>query len=257
MCGLSADACSLVTDLSDIGGDASTIDANAETPIPDDGFKLIASPAHVTQDPMDAVDITIAIQRGAQFTDIVEITVNDLKLSGVNTSPQTLTIVGTDPVTLHVDTTASAKTGQDGTVGLLGVGKTTQKTATASFGMRIGSVLVATNTSTTLNVPPYAQTLTIKVWGAGGAGGASVYDSYNSIWGTAGLGGAGALASATFDVKGVTSLSLVVGTPGLAEKFGGGGGGYSAVMNGSDTWIVAGGGGGGSSGGLTSGTFTR
>lgn len=242
-------ACSLVTDLSSLGADAS-VDAPVDAPPVEaaaDGFLLTATPPHVTADPGDGFDITINITRGATFADIVDVTVNGLPgLSNLQTSPATLTFTASAPVVLHVDVDAAAKTPQDGTVALLGIGRTTQRPSTTSFDVRIGTLFVDTQTSTTVTVPPYASSVILKAWGAGGAAG--------SNYGTTavgGSGGGGGMAGARFAVAPGSLLDITVGAPGQNAKFGsaGSGGGYSQVMLGSTLLLLAGGGGGGGKGG--------
>jgi hypothetical protein len=106
----------------------------------------------------------------------------------------------------------------------------------------------------TFNVPAGVNTITVKVWGAGGgAGAASVA--------LKGDGGAGGFASATINGVAGKSLSVYVAGGGrqgnVASQYGGSsGGGGSAITDGGTALVVAGGGGGGSylSGAVVAGT---
>ncbi len=245
-----AAACSLVTDLSPLlGGDAS-VDAPV-VEAASDGFVLSTTPSHVTLDPGESIDVTIDIVRGATFTDIVDLTVNGVGgLSNVQTTPATLTFTTSAPVTLHIDVAATAKVPQDGALSLLGIGRTTQKPGTTSVGVRIGSVLLDTRTSTTVTVPPYANRLGIKAWGAGGGAGLSYTDSNQNI-GVGGSGGGGGMAGAVFAVSPGATLKITVGAPGYSAQFGsaGSGGGYSEITLDNAPLLLAGAGGGGGKGG--------
>ena len=244
--GVAAAACSLVTDLSPLGAKDAAVDAPVEAP--SDGFALTASPSHVTGDPKDGYDVSIAIVRGASFTDIVDVTVNDIGgLKNITTNPLTMTFTGTTPVSLHIDIADTAPVPQDGTLTLLGIGRTTQKNATTTVGVRIGSVLLDTMKSTSLTVPPYASSLVIKAWGGGGGAGATTS-------GFGGTGGGGGLAGGLFSVTPSGTLDVTVGQPGTfaqggSNGSGGSGGGYTKVMQGATLLVVAGGGGGGAQGG--------
>lgn len=246
-------ACSALFDLSDLAptdsGDAQADaagDATPDTRPADDSFTLTATPTHVTQDPGDSTDLAVTIARGSSFTDIVDVTVNDVGgLSGVQTSPATLTFLASAPLMLHLDVAASAKTPQDGTITLLGIARGSMKSATTSFGVRIGSALLDTTVNAAFVVPSFAQVVLIKAWGAGGGIGGSLSDTMNQSY-PGGQGGGGGMASAWFAVKPGETLTVVAGTAGAsANNGGGGGGGYSAVLRGADELIVAGAGGGG------------
>jgi hypothetical protein len=241
-------SCSLATDLSGLGGDdASIIDATPEAA--SDSFVLTAKPAHVTLDPKDPFDIEIDIVRGASFTEIVDVTVNDVGgLSGIDMTPQQLTFTASDPVKLHLAVQATAPTPQDGTIKLVGISRMTQKSQPASFAVRVGSVLVDTQTSTTVTVPSYATSLTIKAWGAGGGAGGSqtIYGANNGL-AVGGFGGGGGMSGAIFSGSPGASLVIVVG--GAGTTYGGGsGGGFTSVALGTTPLLVAGGGGGGGQG---------
>ena len=107
-------------------------------------------------------------------------------------------------------------------------------------------VFTYTGSNQTFIVPAGVTSLTIKMWGAGGAGG--FY----------GIGGTGAYVTGTLTVTPGQTLTIVVGQGGsinYTSTFGGGGaggnasggsgGGRSAIRNGSIEIITAGGGGGG------------
>ena len=243
-------ACSLVTDLGSLGGTDASVEASIEAA--SDGFVLTASPTHVTRDPGDGIDISIGIVRGGTFNDIVDVTVNDVGgLSSVTTQPQTLTFTGTTPVSLHVDVDKQAKVPQDGVLTLLGIGRSTAKSATTSVGVRVGSVLVDTMTNANVTVPAYARSLTIKAWGAGGGPGMTTSN------GQGGAGGGGGFCGAAFSVLPSTPLTVVVGQPGITAKYGsaGSGGGYTSVTLDKTLLLVAGAGGGGGEGGGTTDAY--
>jgi len=239
-------ACSLATDLSLLGGDAS-VDAPVEAA--NDAFVLTASPTHVTLDPQDAIDVEIDIARGAAFSDIVDLTVNDVGgLSGITTTPATLTFTASTPVKLHLDVSATASTPQDGNITVLGIGRSTQKSMSVSFGVRVGTVLVDTQANATVPVPGYAKSVFIKAWGAGGGAGASpTISSAQNVLAVGGHGGGGGMAGALFATPAGSSLDIIVGAQGTTGG-GGAGGGYTTVSLGSTRLLVAGGGGGGGQG---------
>lgn len=106
---------------------------------------------------------------------------------------------------------------------------------------------------TDITVPAGAEHVSITLDGAGGGGGGGM----NNPTDVGASGGRGARVQATIDITGITSLRLVLGSPGSGATFGGGGGGYSALYSGAstaanDVLAVAGGGGGG--GGMNGGT---
>ena len=247
-------ACSLLTDLSPI---APRADASDDAPItaPDDGFTIVATPAHAVVDPGDALDVSISIARGKSFADLVDVTVNDVGgLSGFASSPATLTFTSGAPVTLHVDIAKDAKTPQDGVITLLGVARgNATKTSTTKLGLRLGSVILDTTTSTSFTVPSWASRVYVKAWGAGGGAGSSFNDGNGAV-ATGGNGGGGGFLSAWVDLAPGAKVDVAVGTPGTTAANcssgsacrGGGGGGYTAVSIGPTVVGVAGGGGGGS-----------
>lgn len=242
--------CSLVTELDSLAPPESPAGDAAVTPeAAPGGFLLAATPAHVTLDPKDSTDVSIAITRGQGFVDIVDLTVNDVgKLTGLATSPATLTFTGDSPVSLHLVAAADAPTPQEGSITLLGIGRTTQKSFSTSFAVRVGSVLLDTTSSTTFSVPPWASSLSMKAWGAGG-GSATGYSDSQPSYQPGGSGGWGGLAGAVFSGQGNATLTITVGAPGgspsLGRAGGGGGGGHTLISSGANVLLVAGGGGGG------------
>lgn len=109
-------------------------------------------------------------------------------------------------------------------------------------------VFTYTGSNQTFIVPAGVTSLTIKMWGAGGAGG--FY----------GIGGTGAYVTGTLTVTPGQTLTIVVGqggntngttsfggggSGGTGASYGGSGGGRSAIRNGATEIITAGGGGGG------------
>ncbi|MCA9327165.1 hypothetical protein KDA14_01420, partial [Candidatus Saccharibacteria bacterium] len=94
-------------------------------------------------------------------------------------------------------------------------------------------------------IPGGVNYVTVKAWGGGGAGA-------NGDGGTTGIGGAGGgggYAKAVIDVSSISTLTVTVGSggvaPGTSSSAGGDGGTYSRVADGGTTLLIAGGGGGG------------
>lgn len=244
-CFVASASCSLLTDLSALSGDAS-VDAPIEAP--NDGFILTTKPGHVTLDPTESFDVEIDITRGGSFQEIVDVTVQDVGgLSGVDMTPQPLTFTASDPTKLHLFAQQAAPT-HDATVKLVGISRLTQKSQTTTFGVRIGSKLVDTQTSMTQPIPSYASSVWIKAWGAGGgAGGSQIIYSANNTLAVGGFGGGGGMSGGIFATPSGSTLDIKVGTPG-ATSGGGSGGGFTSVSLGTSLLLVAGGGGGGGQG---------
>lgn len=105
------------------------------------------------------------------------------------------------------------------------------------------------NTSYTYKVPSNVTQLTVKLWGAGGAGGPNLNGISKCF-----PGGAGAFVQATIPVIPGETLGVYVGGGGLAGKvgtkgngsdsIGGGGGGYTSIYRGTEPLLIAAGGGG-------------
>jgi hypothetical protein len=239
-------ACSLVTDLSSLGAGDASVEA------PNDGFILTAKPGHVTLEPNDddSINVEIDITRGGAFSEIVDVTVNDVGgLSAVDMTPQQLTFAVSDPVNLHLAVHKNlTPSPQDGTVKLLGISRATQKSQTVTFGVRVGVVLVDTQANVKQPVPSYASSVSIKAWGAGGgAGGSQVIYTANNTLAVGGYGGGGGMSGGIFAMPSGSSLDIVVGAAGTTSG-GGSGGGYTSVALGTTTLLIAGGGGGGGQG---------
>ncbi|HEY8029351.1 MAG TPA: hypothetical protein VIE38_07555, partial [Gaiellaceae bacterium] len=225
--------------------------------VPPESFALVLAPAHVVLDPGDSASVTVKLARGEKFTDAVDVSVQGQGADLV-TNPASLAFAGNlteASFSLKADSAASTK---DVTLSVLGIGRTnTSVTAQSPLGVRVGSLLVATDTSTTVTVPAYATGVVLKAWGAGGGAGNSSIATGTQKDGA--NGGAGGFASATFLLPnlGGATLTLTVGAGGQATSVNGylvsgGGGGHSlisfGVSSGSQVLLVAGGGGGGSAG---------
>jgi hypothetical protein len=113
-----------------------------------------------------------------------------------------------------------------------------------SLFIRVGSLLLATQTNVQFTVPADVHAVTLKAWGAGGGGGAGYRAS--GVTSNGGFGGGGGFARASVAVDQGAVLDVTVGSAGLGTWLGsGGGGGYSAVKDGKSIIVIAGAGGGG------------
>jgi hypothetical protein len=236
-------------------GDAGSSQLDAALAVPPTGFLLVASPAHVTLDPGESTDVTIRIVRGSAFADSVDVSFQG-QGADLLTNPAQVTIPSTatdGTFSLKVDGAATSP--KDSLLTLVAVSKRdTSVTANSTLGVRVGSLLLETQTSTTFALPDYATRIVVKVWGAGGGGGGdAVVGGYTRSGST---GGGGGFATATVPVVPTSGpLILTVGTGGAGpttfhDPQGGGGGGYSSVAQINTALVVAGGGGGGPGGGL-------
>ncbi|MGZ3721569.1 MAG: hypothetical protein ACXVA9_01480 [Bdellovibrionales bacterium] len=100
---------------------------------------------------------------------------------------------------------------------------------------------------TAFTVPAGCTTITVKAWGAGGGGGASIDGVL-----IGGYGGGGGFAQASINTVGGTVFNIFVGdggpggtTPPPTDVCSGGGGGYTAVIQAGVYQVIAAGGGGG------------
>jgi hypothetical protein len=236
-------------------GDAGSSSLDAAVAVPPTGFLLVASPAHVTLDPGESTDVTIRILRGSAFADSVDVSFQG-QGADLLTNPAQVTIPSsaTDGTfSLKVDGAATSP--KDSRLTLVAVSKRdTSVTADTTLGVRVGSLLFETQTSTTFALPDYATRIVVKVWGAGGGGGGDTAVNGNTRSGS--TGGGGGFATATVPVDPPSGpLTITIGNGGgvtatLQDPQGGGGGGYSSVAQGSTVLAMAGGGGGGPGGGL-------
>ena len=217
-----------------LGNDAEAIDA------PPGGFVLTISPGHLTMDPPnDSFPVTATITRGAGYTGLVKVGVNGLPAGLTATS---LTVLAGQTTGTFSVSISAAPPQPDFTAQVFGASSDGNTTSSASLGIHVGSLLtVATADVPTLVVPPFASSLIVKVWGAGG-GGEEGTDAVGDIL-PGGTGGGGGFAGATIPVTPGDQLTLLVGGGGPVP---GGGGGYSGIFRGTTPLVVAGGGGGGS-----------
>ena len=126
-------------------------------------------------------------------------------------------------------------------------GSSTTLVQNAKLGVHVGSLL-AIGDGGVVEVPVFATSVTVKLWG--GAGGAGE-NGCNFQFDAGGAGGGGGFASAVVPVSGGNYVAVIGGGGGWTpscEGHGGGGGGYSAFLAGdAGVILVAGGGGGGAS----------
>ncbi len=233
-------ACSLLTDLGPLGGDGGadvTLDVQTMDAPPADGFLLTVSPTHLTMDPGDSDPVTINIARGSAFTDTVNVTINGLNPPYL-TGPATTAIIGASAIA-QIALPQAPPNQTDPELTFVGVAMN-GKTSSAKLSIHVGSLLVATTTDTTVQIPSFASTVLVKAWGAGGGGGISISDGTGNLF-YGGTGGGGGFASGTISVTPGETLQVWVGGGGATSGYGGG---FSSVLRGTTPLVIAGGGGG-------------
>lgn len=124
----------------------------------------------------------------------------------------------------------------------LGTYNGTYNNVSGGGGTEASSTVFTSAGSESWTVPDGVTSVTVKAWGAGGAGG-SDFEA-----GTPGNGGGGGYIEGTIDVTASENLTVYVGGGGTVDtgsSDGGGGGGYSGVFRAANPLFVAGAGGGG------------
>lgn len=224
------------------GGDPSVDGGTVDSPTVDIGppFTIAVSPSHITEDIGDTVPVTVS-----QTPDIGYVANFTVSTADGLTIKQPGLLYA--PFTIEVTAVSVPASGPDTTITITATSGSIVQTAT--LGVRIGSRLLPDDAGVVV-IPPYANQITTKLWGAGGGGGPDCV--YNSITyaGSAGGGGGYAIVDQLMVVPGET-FRVVEGTGGsgvvtVGAGGGGGGGGYSAFMDadGGIIAIAAGGGGG-------------
>lgn len=216
-----------------------TPDAGSDAPPPPPGgFALSLSLQHVTADPGDPpTAVTVTVRRAPDFGERVAVEVKGGVVgAAASVPPDVEPTSDRTSFTVGVDAAAVARGEQE----LVVRGTSpTGKTATATLGLRIGSVLPA-DAKGEIVVPAYATQIVVAAWGGGGGSGPALANTLSFP------GGSGAFASGRFTVAPGATLVVEVGGGGRGgASYGGGGGGYSGVRLGPQYLLVVGGGGGG------------
>jgi hypothetical protein len=230
--------------------DASTNDAGSDAP-PAQGFTISLSPTHVTADPGDSsIAIAINVVRAQGFTDDVSFVITPPGHVTATNAVDTGNGGSSSSFSISVDGTAPLG---DVTLTVTASNPTKTFVQNATLGIHVGTVVDLGDGGVTL--PPWANGLVVKAWGAGG-GAACVGCDPQAGGGSSGAGGG--FAQGAIAVSPSSTLIVVVGTGGSpggaatadagcskATLLGAGGGGFTGVqVKGGSFLVIAGGGGG-------------
>ena len=199
-------------------------------------------------------EITIAsISEALPFSVLGPVPITIIK-NGVDTTNTETLVEDGDKITLNAQGSAEWDCVNVYTV-TLGTYETTWTLTTTDEPCEVGMVVLAyTGADQTVNVPAGCETVSVKIWGAGGGGGSIDASKLAN-------GGGGGYAVCSFTQNSADELTIFVGEGGDNDSVSaypdggqgastayGGGGGRSEVRFGETSLCVAGGGGGGGGG---------
>jgi len=228
-------ACSLLTNLSDLGGSDAGSDALPDV-APND-FALFLAPSVAALNPGDPpITITIDVVRGSSFTGTIDFMVTGAPVGIMPTTP-TPAIASQTTSSFGLGIAGALK----GQYAIVVTGTSGSLAKQATLPLYVDTTLAPDDAGVVI-VPSWAGSLDGKAWGAGGGGGGQGGVTKGA------QGGGGGFASGTFAAAAGSKWTLVSGTGGQSctGDCGGGGGGFSGLMDPSGNWVlIAGGGGGG------------